>query len=394
MQINRNNYEAFFLDYTENTLNEKGRQELALFLNQNPDLQDEFFEFENVSLKPDTRIVFVPKTRLKKFEINPHLNIDQDNYDNWIIAYLEGELNGKEIVDFGEFRVKNPIVEKEITAYEKTFLKPKTTIVFRDKELLKRKAALRIGNSIVWYVTSLAAILIIAFGIYHFRTNQNIKPINQQAQKVEIPAIRKEKPSTEKNNQPGENIRKPEPVNASIVMKAPVDKGIARIRKVNNLKNEFTTSEPVSEKTYKKFSDLVALNPVDPPVQFAINAVSGADLSDREEFSAIFDDMLLRDAINEEMNDGNSKKSVFGRIIANLGKKILNSRSDGSQEPAIINSFAMRGKEALLEIADGLPIYSSIKKDDQSRTVFAVGENLSIGLSRRNEKHETLPDKP
>jgi hypothetical protein len=54
----------------------------------------------------------------------------------------------------------------------------------------------------------------------------------------------------------------------------------------------------------------------------------------------------------------------------------------------------MRGKETLLEIADGFPFYSSIKKDDQNRTVFAVGNNLSIGLSRRNDKHESLPDKP
>ncbi|MFA5420237.1 MAG: hypothetical protein WC341_17420, partial [Bacteroidales bacterium] len=92
--------------------------------------------------------------------------------------------------------------------------------------------------------------------------------------------------------------------------------------------------------------------------------------------------------------DGNSKKSAVGRIIANLGKKILCTRNPGNQEPAIINSFAMRGKETLLEIADGFPFYSSIKKDDQNRTVFAVGNNLSIGLSRRNDKHESLPDKP
>ena len=49
MNINQNNYEAFFLDYWENTLSEQDRHALEGFLLENPDLQDEFLDFKTAS---------------------------------------------------------------------------------------------------------------------------------------------------------------------------------------------------------------------------------------------------------------------------------------------------------------------------------------------------------
>ncbi len=52
-QINRENYEAFFLDFAEGNLSEEGQKELMLFLEANPDLKQELDEFESFVLKPE-----------------------------------------------------------------------------------------------------------------------------------------------------------------------------------------------------------------------------------------------------------------------------------------------------------------------------------------------------
>jgi hypothetical protein len=99
--------------------------------------------------------------------------------------------------------------------------------------------------------------------------------------------------------------------------------------------------------------------------------------------------MILRESISTDLINAENKKSAFGRVLANLGAKILNTSNSGEQEPALVNSIASRSKETFLEFADGLPIYRSITKNDQNKTIFAVGENLSIGLSRQNNKTES-----
>jgi hypothetical protein len=103
--------------------------------------------------------------------------------------------------------------------------------------------------------------------------------------------------------------------------------------------------------------------------------------------------MILRDAIFAEITPGKKEKSAIGRVFTNLTNKIMNTGEPKGQKPALINSLASRGKEKILEFADGLPIYRSIRKDDHNKTVFAVGDNLSIGLKKRNIKNESsLPE--
>ena len=46
--LSRSNYEIYFLDYYEGNLTESQRRELMSFLEQNPDLKEEFDSFVNV----------------------------------------------------------------------------------------------------------------------------------------------------------------------------------------------------------------------------------------------------------------------------------------------------------------------------------------------------------
>ena len=68
MKINRHNYETFFLLYTDNELTQPERLEVEQFVQENPDLQDEFLSFKRLVLPPED-IHFDQKEGLFKNEI-------------------------------------------------------------------------------------------------------------------------------------------------------------------------------------------------------------------------------------------------------------------------------------------------------------------------------------
>ena len=70
MEINRNNYEIFFLDYHEGNLSAQQQAKLFIFLEQHPDLKNEFESFDLVKL-PSINIFFEEKNSLKRELITP-----------------------------------------------------------------------------------------------------------------------------------------------------------------------------------------------------------------------------------------------------------------------------------------------------------------------------------
>lgn len=387
MQINRNNYGAFFLDYAENTLDEAGRENLARFLEQNPDLQDEFFEFESISLSPDTKIVFNQKTKLKHLEILDYGPINQENYETWIIAFLEGDLSKKELLVFEAFKSKNVLIEKEIAAFKLTYLKSKTSIVFPDKELIKRNLEISFKRKIIWYSASVAAVLMIAFGVFRLLEVPISGTTNQQARIIEEPINPKNTQSETKTE-----IAKNEIVNQNRKIKNPLEDLSANKKeplenpvRIVASNNQVGTNE--TEKYKNRTNNPGSKIPNAGSKLIAVNQSVNPDLNVREELSGSFDDMILRDAIIAFNFNPESRKTAIGRVLSNVGHKIINKGNHPDQEPALINNIANRGKETFLAFADGLPIYRSFKKDTQNKTVFAVGDNFSIGLSRQKEKN-------
>ena len=67
MEINRNNYETFFLLYLDRELNPAEKQEVENFLAENADLQKEFKQLQQTVLAP-AEIVFEPKELLFRKE--------------------------------------------------------------------------------------------------------------------------------------------------------------------------------------------------------------------------------------------------------------------------------------------------------------------------------------
>ena len=92
MNINRNNYEVFFIDYLDEKLSSVQLEELFGFLAVNPDLEEEFQLLENKKLDISNEKCFF-KESLKK-QIGSSLEVS--NFELECIDFVEGNLSENE----------------------------------------------------------------------------------------------------------------------------------------------------------------------------------------------------------------------------------------------------------------------------------------------------------
>jgi hypothetical protein len=161
MDINRNNYESFFMDYLDGRMSPDQVVKLMSFLKENPDLKTELKEFEEIKIEPG-EISFSSKTSLKKRFV-----VSDTNFNDLCVASLEGDLTEEEERLFNNYLKNNPSGAKEFKLYKKTRLIPEN-IIFEDKSILKKKSVIRIPALRVWGYISAAASITIFVTLYFF----------------------------------------------------------------------------------------------------------------------------------------------------------------------------------------------------------------------------------
>ncbi len=92
MNINRHNYEEFFLMYVDNELSAAERAEVEAFVEQNQDLKTELELLKDAVMLPDETIQLVNKSSLYKNERSINLN----NYEEYFLLYVDNELGADE----------------------------------------------------------------------------------------------------------------------------------------------------------------------------------------------------------------------------------------------------------------------------------------------------------
>jgi hypothetical protein len=161
MSINLNNYEAYLIDYLDGNLSIEIKRELMLFLENNPGIKTEFKELENFKLEGE-ELIFKNKKSLLRNEIISTKSINEDNYEEYFIAFYENDLSVDEKQQIDEFVQKNPQLAKEFELHKSLILYP-GKIEFKHKDKLKKK--LRIA---LWQYQSLAVAASIALLISYF----------------------------------------------------------------------------------------------------------------------------------------------------------------------------------------------------------------------------------
>jgi len=152
MNIHRDNYEAWFIDFLEGNLNAEEIDQFLDFINLNPDLKEELQAYESISI-PTEQVFFKSKNQLYKRK--------EDHADH-TIAYLEGDLSPDEQKQFEHELQKFAELRREYELFNKTRLVADQQIEYPAKKQLYRQPVLQLA--LKWFGAA-AALVVIALAI-------------------------------------------------------------------------------------------------------------------------------------------------------------------------------------------------------------------------------------
>lgn len=162
MDINRDNYEIFFVDYMDGKLSSGDVNRLMAFLVQNPDLAEELEGLKKCVLEP-VDIQYSAKEGLKK---SISQGMGMDDFEYLCIANSEGELAPDEKNLLNELLAESPQRMSDYSLFQKVKLEPYLHLVYKSKPSLKRNSILKVKQSTVNSFVSIAAGIALVFGLY------------------------------------------------------------------------------------------------------------------------------------------------------------------------------------------------------------------------------------
>ncbi|TNF40428.1 MAG: hypothetical protein EP310_08960 [Bacteroidetes bacterium] len=324
MKINRNNYEAFFIDYLEGNLDEKLVDDFIEFLQQNPDLKQELSLFDNVTAEHE-EITFNKKELLFK----DRYDIESE-FNQTAIARLEGDISDSEKADFEKYLSTHPGKNKEAELFNKTKLQPDKSLVFSKKKKLYRYSA---GRTVLLWTSRVAAILIVALTVYIFIENRSndsvpesqVASVENKTEKKDNAPVIKELPAKNDKQEDTKTIKE-EPVKPVIKKNEPKPNQTKIIREnsqgrlINDdlalLRKDVEIPDPLKTITASFSVQLPEAELM--PVTFALPVYS----------EPVFEERLLVDVVKEKTGfEGISFNKIAKAglsLVANLSNEKLN----------------------------------------------------------------------
>ena len=177
MNINRYNYEEYFLLYVDDELHANERREVEAFVEQHPDLEEELAMLKQSTLKADASVVMEDKSHLFKTE-SPSV-ITLENYEAFFLLYVDEELNAGERRVVETFAANHPSLQQELHLLLQTKLQTDESIVFPDKNTLYKAPAIAQRSTVkIYRMVAVAAMLLIAAGMFWMMTQGNKGNVN------------------------------------------------------------------------------------------------------------------------------------------------------------------------------------------------------------------------
>lgn len=242
MDITRENYEAYFIDYLEGNLDESLVDRFIEFLQENPDLKEELKLFKPVTLSPE-EVTFQPKNKLykSKYDIEEEFNIAA-------VAEIEGDLDEEETAAFVKYLDAHPEKQKDRLLFEKTILYVDENIRFPGKNRLYKNPVRKIVLS---WAGRVAAVLVLGLAIFNLinRTAETNVQENQVAQ-TDLP----------------KNIFQPDiPVQELQITEPEKTEPLAVVVKKDQEQKEIWNKNNVAEKTIEQKELAVERTPLEVP---------------------------------------------------------------------------------------------------------------------------------
>ncbi len=170
MKIDRNNYEAYFIDYLDGNLDETLVNDFIEFIQQNPDLKDELALFNSVKI-PSEEVVFSKKEKLFKEKYDA-----EKEFNYAAIASIENDLSETEQQEFESYISKHPEKQGDLVLFSKTKLQSDKSVKFSKKNKLYHYTT---GRTVLLWTSRVAAVLIFAIAVYVFMDRTSSDMINE-----------------------------------------------------------------------------------------------------------------------------------------------------------------------------------------------------------------------
>lgn len=258
MNINRNNYEEYFILYMDNELGSAERRQVEEFVQLHPDLQEELELLLQTKLAPDESVVFDNKE-----ELFQSASISLSNYDEWLTLYVDNELTPQQKTEVESFIAANPAAAKDLALLQQTKL-PVETVEFPNKESLYRREekVRRIG----WLRIAAAAVVLLAIGttvllVSRNNDNETGKTGNENVAsngnaKKEQPAVTTNNGSSSTTVTPNENTASDDDKTINPVAEQPLRETINPAEQTNIVKQDKNIKQrnllPVKEQQPQK----------------------------------------------------------------------------------------------------------------------------------------------
>lgn len=215
--ITLDNYEIWCMDYLDGKLSEEDVQKLLLFLSAYPHLKEQLNALQADLPELGVESDLVSNLNLKK-QIHALAGIDEKNYEEWLVAKHENDLDAAQQLRLDAFLNLNPLLKREDDFIGQLKISHNGEL-FNNKESLKRRPVL---ISLFRYAAA-ASFIGFAFVLSwnYLGVQSNSFYANQATFSVPLPSIHKELahldnvPSTAEKamplytNHPSENLSEP-----------------------------------------------------------------------------------------------------------------------------------------------------------------------------------------
>jgi len=189
MEINRQNYEIFLLDYIEGQLPENMVPAILLFLKNNPDIELESMALMENAFVPEN-VKFEGKDSIKK---NPESHIPGiSKFEQLSVSFYEDEISDNEIVELNSIIEKDETKKSEHKLIGVAKFGPDFSIKFPHKNGLKHYQSNNwIHKNRVYLAIAAGIAIVLSFGIIFFQDNgvKYGKEFNFQAYNFKIRSL-------------------------------------------------------------------------------------------------------------------------------------------------------------------------------------------------------------
>lgn len=184
MQINRTNYENFFLLYVDGELSTTEMQAVERFALENSDLGSELDALLETKLFSEDSFGFIDKEILYRTASN---SINEINYEEQFLLFLDKELTEAENEQTKAFLVAHPELQASFELLQAIKL-PQETISFGDKSVLYQKESRKPVVLGWWRMAVAAAMIGLMVMVWNLLpTSNQVDPLVKTGKNIELP---------------------------------------------------------------------------------------------------------------------------------------------------------------------------------------------------------------